>query len=507
MVSPALLFLLLVSSSLFLSTLSVDGNDVERIKSKSQMTFNVISKIKDMAVPFLGLIEPSGTLIALCANLGLGLLGLADGQNEVIDVLRDEFEKLNFKMDKNQKEMKWEIWSAAAYSDTEKKINVAWDNYGKLLESLRGKSKEESKTLTEEFIKKYPRTATEELHKYLTTTGPSLMKNLAEMLGTKIKCDEVQIKAYTLLIDLLIYRGIRMNHLIYKLENTEIKEKFESSAKMAYESAVFMFNIHKSCLLNSDYIEEDVKEFIQEPKRRTKMARDVRSFMANKYERYDWMVVAYKTGHSQRSCEVFNQHTLHGFQFEVQSGDVSVALARQAKGNHTFPDKVKRAIERCLYNMVKCHDVAKKLKNCKENVEGIKRDDGEKIRVTDAVTAVHAYLDKSHAASNAKEAPDEYSKPDDITVPYIYTGRCIKYKFLRIKNLGFTGNFAVLIKSDEEILKKDPCLGLNCGGERRGTCVPVADSFVAMCECKEPYYGEKCEESKDDYKRKLEEER
>lgn len=493
MVSPGLLFLLLVSSSLFLSTLSA-GNNVEKIKSKSQMTLNTISKIKDMGVPFLELIPVCGSQLALVTNLVLGII--VGGQNEVIDVLKDEFKKLNFKIDKNQEEMKWEIWSAT-YSSIESKINIAWGSYDNLLKSIKGKSVEESKRLTNEFIKSYPHTATQELHQYLTTTGTSLMKNLAEVLGTKIKCDEVQIKAYTMLIDLLVYKGITMNHFIYKYKDTETEEKFELSAKMAYESAAFMFNIHKSCLLNSDYIKEDVKEFIKDTNRRTHMAHEVRSFLAKKYERYDWMVVAYKTGHSDRHFKVFNQHTLYKFEFVVPSSDVSVALARQAKGTHTHPDKVKRAITKCLYNKVDCHDVAEKLENCKEYVEGIKRD-GENIPVTDAFTAVHAYIGKSHAAIDAKEAPDEYIKLDDITVPYIYTGICKKHKM-------FTGKFVVLFKSDEEILKKDPCLELNCGGAQRGTCVRVTDSFVAMCECNKPYYGENCEESQEDYKTKLKE--
>lgn len=178
---------------------------------------------------------------------------------------------------------------------------------------------------------------------------------------------------------------------------------------------------------------------------------------------------------------------------EVKKEGISVAVARQVKGTHTKTASVKQTIGRCIKDSVKCHEVEKKLRECTETMEG--------KSVTRTYTAVHAYLRKAHDSYNTKEETDEgyevSAAPEDQT-PHVYIGKCEKYL-----GLG-KGKFVVLIKSDEEIMTEDPCSKLDCGGAGRGKCVKVKGMFLAMCECKMPYYGEHCEESLEDYKKHLE---
>lgn len=176
---------------------------------------------------------------------------------------------------------------------------------------------------------------------------------------------------------------------------------------------------------------------------------------------------------------------------KVNKDGMEVAIARQVKGKHTKADKVREAIDRCKTEDIDCHEVAENLRQCAEKVDN--------VNVSLTYTALNAYIGEDHQCVDAKEAPAEISaSPVDNTVPYIYTGICNKYKFGKYINM--YGHFTVLIKSDEEMTKRDPCLGLNCGN---GKCVHVEGTFVAMCECEKWFYGKNCEHNIEEFKRDL----
>ncbi|XP_036943632.1 uncharacterized protein LOC119013322 [Acanthopagrus latus] len=501
MASPGLLLLLLVSSSLLLSSVSADIENM--IRSTGQMARKTISMFNDLGVPLLMLIPVDGKLISLCTKLGLGLLLKLTEKDDksVADLLKSEFKSLNSKIDEYHAEQKWQIWAAAAFHNPEMEIKVAWDQFEILISSLPGKEEAEVKKLKDEFLENYIKAGTDELHKYLTTTGITLINNLGKGLVEELKCHEKDILGYTVLINSLIYKGNLMNHFSYQHKQTQTQQKIDHSAEIAYESSSVMFELYKSCVFNSyKYIEKEVKDLINDQKRR-KLAHEVRSFLAETYDRYDWMVVAYKTKNSDHTeLRSLNKHTLTGFHEAVTSGAVSVSFVRQVKGNHTMADKVGRAIQRCLTTTYDCHKVAEKLKECKEKVDG--------IELSKTYTAVHAFIDKAHQSYEAVTVPEQLISPYDTTVPYLYQGVCKKYKVSPLINFG--GTFVVLIKSDEEIKIQDPCKDMKCSGDNRegdrGKCVPIPETFRAMCECHRPYYGEHCELSIDDYKKELQKE-
>lgn len=499
MASPGLLLLLLVSSSLLLSNVSADIENM--IRSTGQIARKTISMFNDLGVPLLALIQVDGKLISLCTKLGLGVLLRLTGKDEksVADLLKSEFKSLNSKIDEYHAEQKWQIWAAGGFHKPELEIKIAWEQFEILISSLPGKKEDDVKNLKDEFIKKYIKSGIDELHTYLKAEEPSLINNLGKGLVEEFKCHEKDILGYIVLINSLIYKGNLMNHFSYQHEKTQTQQKIDHSAEIAYKSSSVMFELYKSCIFNSyKYIEKEVKDLINDQKRR-KLAHEVRSFLAETYDRYDWMVVAYKTTNSDHTeLRSLNKHTLTGFHPAVTSGAVSVSFVRQVKGTHTMADKVGRAIERCIGKKYDCHKVAEKLKDCEEKVDG--------IELSKTYTAVHAFVDKAHHSYEADIVQKHPISRDDKTVPYLYQGVCRKYKD-SFQLIFFDGTFVVLIKSDEEIKIQDPCKDMKCSGENRegdrGKCVPIPETFRAMCECKRPYYGEHCELSIDDYKKEL----
>ncbi|KAI2665706.1 Ankyrin repeat domain-containing protein 7 [Labeo rohita] len=477
MASAGLLFLLLVSSALLISTTigPVSANPKqpqdmspekvnkvkEGFKATSRFVLENIDKITEVVCPFVELIPVCGEALSLVIQLvGVGV-SLTNTNKDMLTLL-DELVNLNTKLDHYQVEQTWNIWAGGAYHKPEMNIDVAWSKYTTLMASLR-QTKDVSEKIRhkEDFKSSYEKfePATKTLHKLLITKGTTFINPLGDLLAEHVNCHEKIIREYTMFIIKLIFRGNMMNHFYYRLKHIESAARIAEGAKIAYEAMSAMFQVHD-------------------------------------YDRYDWMVVAFRTkksGHKMR--EFMNRHVLSGFT-KVTKDSVSVAVGRQVKGTHTKAVLVRQAIARCVDKSVLCYKVAKKLAECSEAVEN--------KPVSQTYTAVHAYLREAHDSHNAQEVPDEdyefstspeHSSPQ---TPYIYRGEC--QRSLAVKG----GKFVVLIKSDEEIMTEDPCSKLDCGGNDRGSCVPVEGMFLAVCQCNKEYYGQNCEESLDDYRKYLE---
>ncbi|XP_042599424.1 uncharacterized protein LOC122140341 [Cyprinus carpio] len=415
-----------------------------------------------------------------------------------MDLLMGEFEHLNTKLDQYHAEQKWDSWASSAYHKPELDIDVAWKTYTTLLKSLReAKDDKKREDHKKEFEKAYEKfePATKTLHSLLIDKGVSFKYPLGDLLAEHVNCHEKNIREYTVFIYKLIYKGNTMNEFYYKLKHTESDAKANEMANIAYDAASVMFQVHMQCIKNSmDYVKKDVKSIIDQKKARSELAKEVWSFLVKEYDRYDWMVVAFISKKSQHEkMKTLNSHVLTGFT-PVEEGIVTVAVARQVKGTHDKAALVKQAIGRCIDEKVLCYKVAEKLAKCNELVEG--------KPVSQRYTAVHAYLRDAHDSQDAqKEQEEDYdvnTAPEDSPDLYIYNGKCTKSPGVK------GGKFVVLIKSDEEMMTEDPCSKLDCGEkEKRGSCVSMKDVFLAACECNNPYYGQNCEESLDDYKKDL----
>lgn len=451
--------------------------------------------ITSVVCPFLEIIPVCGPMISgLVKFVASEIKGYSD-----MDMLMAEFEKVNAKLEQYHVKQTWNSWASGAYYKPEMDISVAWNKYTVMLRSLKKANDDEERVRhKKQFSKAYANyePATMELHKLLTAKGTTIIEPLGKLLAEHVNCHEKVIREYTVFINKLIYKGNTMNQFYYKFEDIESDARVDMQAKIAYDAASVMLDIHMQCIKSSmDYIKKDVAAQIDRTKTRTELAKEVLSILMNDYDRYDWMVVAFITKKSHHEhIKMLNSHTLSGFTEVIKEG-ISVAVARQVKGTHTKAALVKQTIGRCIDKSVLCHKVANKLKDCTETVEG--------KPVSQTYTAVHAYLREAHDNLDAKEVTDEdydvSASPEDSSAqtPYIYRGECQRSPGVK------GGKFVVLIKSDEEIMTTNPCSKLDCGGNERGSCVQVKDMFLAVCECKMPYYGQNCEESLDDYKRYL----
>ncbi|XP_048010467.1 uncharacterized protein LOC125244422 [Megalobrama amblycephala] len=506
MASAGLLFLMLISSSFLISTVSTSANQDQRQKNSSKKLEKVkyivknilliIEKITRAVSPFMALLPAHGTLASGILNaIGMEASKINSQLNgDPLQAFMNEFNNLNIKLDQYHGEQKWDIW-ANTYYKPELKINTAWTMFNTMLRSVsEAKDVKEKERHEQEFVNTYSKFehATKTLHSNLINDGPSLGPRFGDLLAKHVKCHEKNIIEYTVLIYKLLYKGNIMNNFYYKLRKVESQARVDEEANITYDTASIMFQTHKECIINSmEYIKNDVRTLIDKTQARSELAKNVRSFLVKEYDKYDWMVVAFITKKSNKPFDALNSHVLTGFT-EVTKDGISVAVARQVKGTYTKADLVKQAIGRCIDNSVQCHEVAKKLEGCTETMEG--------IRVSKTYTAVHAYIKKAHdSTSKATDEDIEVSAdPEDSSAqtPFIYKGKCKKHLVLKSK-------FVVMIKSDEEIMTENPCSKLNCGGEERGKCVKVEGIFLAMCECKMPYYGENCENDIDQYKREL----
>ncbi|CAK6982072.1 hypothetical protein EXN66_Car016335 [Scomber scombrus] len=503
MASPGLLFLLMVSSSLLLSGLSAPSSSKQlqthalqkRTGAKKGFVTAAAysAKVINAVAPFMGLIEPSGTLIS--AILSLASVVLAEigglGEDATQALIRTEFSNLNIKIDQYHKEQKWDTW-ASAYAKYETKIDTKWDNFKNLVKDFekKGNEKQWNKKI-DEFITQYKPDTINEFANLLTKENAAFITDFGKLISDHVKCHEKDVKVLTQVINTLIYQGVTMSHFYYKRK--EMNDEVDKLAKKAYEVSSTMFQIHKKCIIDSmKFVEEDVKNLIDNSDK-SQQAKKIRGFLEKAYDRYDWTVVVFNTASSERSSfftKAWKRHDLSGF-IEVTKDTFTAAVSGQLKGKHTKGKTVSEDIKNCVKDSDQCMDVIEKLKKCNT--------------ITDRYSAVHVYTRKSkiHDSKVAKDAKDTYEgmSPEgpEAQTPYFYKGTC------HLTSGGTTGRFLVFIKSDEEIEKKEPCSTMKCE-KKGGKCVVLEKTLIPVCECNEFYYGELCEQSLDEYKKNMNEE-
>uniref|UniRef100_A0A3B5AHS0 EGF-like domain-containing protein n=1 Tax=Stegastes partitus TaxID=144197 RepID=A0A3B5AHS0_9TELE len=518
MASAGSLFLLLMSSSLLISTvsrpparnqLSRDSSQKinkpkEGVKAVGKFILNSINELRFTLVPFLGLIPGWGPLISAVTTatlVGVSVVNNNVNNKPILSAIISELDILKSKMEEYHVETKWDNWAAGAYHKPELKITQAWDNFLTLARALLlARDGSERKRQVDEFINNYSKTldATGKLRTLLTAKGTTFIYNLGDMLAEHVKCHDREIREYTVFINQLICKGNTMNQFYYKQKRLDNPALIEKAAETAYDAANVMFKVQRACMENSEgYVRKDIEALIDNTttKNRQDLANEVLAFLEKTYDRFDWMVVAYITKNSgHKILETRNKHTLTDFYIYVDRKGVSVAVARQVKGKHTMFNQVSDAIRRCFPKPPVCYQVADKLSKCRQYVES-------NIPVSETYTVVHAYKGEPHDSFNGKIESDfvYINTRYPAKTPYIYEGNCKKSIGVR------GGKFTVLVKSDEEIRNKNPCAKLYCGGNQRGRCELVKGTKMGICHCNMPYYGQHCESSLEDYKRYLQE--
>lgn len=497
MASSGLLLLLVVLSSFLICSLSVPqtsnlqenralqkrGKPLETAKTLGKDTLAFLNRIE----PLIALIPYAGQYLS--AVIKVLTDGGGDSSEKIISKLKSEFAELHSKLENQLITMTWNTWASGPYQEVESNIKLAWKSFDELLEKCQNpcftpENKNKHKGLFKELHSNLV-FAPDKLHMLLTTKQPSFITGFKVLLTDHARCHEESIEYFTALITELMFKSNIINFFYYKLHEVN---KEDEMAKMTFETFSVMSEIHRFCIENPEkYIVKDVFDLIDENQDRQKLAKDIKAFLAKTYNRYDWMVVAFITRHSKYKDffnKFRNRHYLDGVT-EVSKGEVTVAVAKQIAGNYTMVEKVKEAIKNCLKSGVECGNVISSLKSCLEISP-----------FADHYTAVHAYIDESHDSaetSNETEIPFFMDVESSSTPKYIYTGDCKKNMVLK------GGHFRVMIRSDEDVNREDPCKNVNCG--KNGKCVTLKNIQKAVCECDKDYTGSKCDISLDDYKK------
>ncbi|XP_017161705.1 uncharacterized protein LOC108166496 [Poecilia reticulata] len=468
------------------------GKTADNLKAAAKDLLKIVNAVK----PFIGLIPKAGSYLTAITNF-VNVIAGKNPEQGLLDYLKLKFDDLNIKIDKNQKEIVFNIWKSSEYAKLEKKITIAWNKLGELLKGcgepcFENLKKDGKDKIIENYFKKAGKYV-DELHYSIAGKGIYKAK-YEELLKDHVRCDERRLKIFSAVNALLVHRAIAMTNFYNLFSN--IKTDEDALANKARDISAAMFEIHKNCTSEPDpYVKLDILDLIKESEKRKDLAKNIREYLDKTFYHYNWMVVAFKTrssNHTRVISKWLNSHILTGFS-AVEKGKTSVAFAKQAKGNHKKTAQVVDAIKKCYNNPVPCDQVGAKLESC-ANVKGM-------------YSAIHAFIRKEHGsvhALEAEEAPneEEFSPDEQQTTPYLYTGDCTISVFgkgvvVPVKR------FRVLIKSDEEWTNESPCKGVDCGGKDRGTCVEVKNARIGLCECDKKYYGEKCEESLEDYKKKV----
>ncbi|XP_008401902.1 uncharacterized protein LOC103461375 [Poecilia reticulata] len=495
---PVLLLLLL--SSFLTCSLSVPPHlDLpEKIKDQGITFVNDIGKILNTLEPLIALIPEAGPYLSVFIKI---LTNEAQQGEKIIRKLEDEFKTLNQKLDKQLTTMTWNTWASGPYQEAETNIRLAWKQMNELLDvcekpCFAPKEKEKNvalfKTLHQSLV-----FSPDKLHMLLTTKQPSFIINFRTLLTDHVRCHEESIVGFTELISELMIRSNTINLFYYKLHGIN---KAEEMSRMTFEMFSVMSEIHRFCIENPEkYIEKDVVDMIDENQNRQQLAMDIKGFLDKTYSRYDWIVVAFITRHSKYSVfytKFLNKHYLDRFT-EVSKGEVTVAVAKQTKGEYTMAEMVKGKIKKCIDVNTKCEKVIETLNSCPKI-------DGRTL--SEFYSAVHVYVGKSHDSADEPKQDEEVEQDEfndignpNALQPYIYTGECKKYKIFK------GGHFRVMIRSNEDLDKKDLCENVKCGGPEKGKCVRLKNIPKVVCVCNEGYTGSQCDISRTEFQEVIKE--
>lgn len=481
MAPPALLILLLMSSQLLVFTASQPTKDdaVHVVKKAFNFIIDHREEIRGAITPIFDLIEMADPRIKPAIEIIVLIATGKKPEDKVLKTVVNEFQNLNFKLDKYHREQKWDTWASGAYHKTEIDIKEGYNSYMILLDSLSETNDiEQWQTLKNEFTTSYQKyePATRTLHELMTATHPTFINNLGVMLADHLKCDQNDTREYSEFVQDLMFKGTFVNACYYKYKNIATSARRNNANKIQHDVASAIFKMQIYCLNQiTEYVEMDVKDLIDEKKNRTELANEIRKKLEEKDERYEWMVVAFKSSNSEhKHFLLLNKHILTPEFTLVKKDGITVAVARQLKGKHSKTVQIKSAIDKCLKmknvpdNLIPCSKVAEKLSECAEKVDT--------VPMSQTYTAVHAFAGSAH---------ESHSESDNN---FVIEGKCFILSLLN----GFKGEYHVMLKSDEEI-KGNPCQTHKCGAENQGKCVTAGSPSVALCECNYPYYGKTCE--------------
>ncbi|KAJ0059886.1 hypothetical protein NL108_014571 [Boleophthalmus pectinirostris] len=455
-----------IQRSLTIEEENLEKGISEHEAKQSYMWLKKNSKeLAELITNTLGSVPAAGAVFSSLLKIPLKLIP----QEDKLKGIQSEMTALNTRLDIFYEELKW------ASNDFQKILNDidhAWLKYKPMKNNANA-----LKSIFCPFYSQYADSVSV-LHKLLISKPETGEQSLADVLAKKLRCHEKDLEAKFLYLRKLVCRGNEMVKKCYELMGVD-KSLIPDPVKMLQQSNSALFKTQQSCVSNSKlYIKRDIIERINDEIVHKDIANNIYNFLKEKYDRYDWLVVAFTTHFSKGMGRILKRHVYSGFT-AVQRGSVTVAVARQLTGSHKNIEYFKRDIGDHFRNIkIECRHV---------------EDELLKMNITNAITAVHVYkrAHNNHGRQE-KEEEEEEEEEDKLAMSvvigadkaYTVSGECKR-------RLGKPGFYTIMIKSDEEVDNKNPCVSFKC--ENGGKCEVVPRTNIPMCLCTDLFYGRRCE--------------
>ncbi|XP_029980216.1 uncharacterized protein LOC115412058 [Sphaeramia orbicularis] len=471
----------------------LDATTKERVQSGFQVGVDLLTMVTDVTntfkpkqlesvfnslANFASLAPGIGSLVISFVNVVLAIIP----QENSIEELRNGFSEVNRRLDSLASQIsdlaidvEWFNF-ASVYSQDEARILNAWTKFNELEQNLKlVTSAEEKLRLAEIFANFYENSGTEgsvfNIYHYLTVSGTSLTRNINNLLKDKFKCSISEMGRYNLYLSSLLWKGMFLNQLYWKLigfsssgQQDEHNRMFKNVFKAQNDSLYF-------CLDKFDeYVVEDVevtsKKFPKD--RKQDIADEVRKTLDEKYFWYKWAVIVYEQKH-----EAYYK-LVH--MWRVPVGDVGVAVGYTNKETHTYEEQVETAAMKCL-NEIQCSDLKQKSQDCE-----LEFPTGMEILLPPSVIPVPISLYRKFS---------DYAKV--LNYFYYYTPVMSPqpaFNYMQCTNSdGYKYRLNIYLTRQLPVCSSpDTCLN---GGE----CRRLMDSNDHLCDCPDGYYGNRCENS------------
>uniref|UniRef100_A0A672YMX5 Uncharacterized LOC115424094 n=2 Tax=Sphaeramia orbicularis TaxID=375764 RepID=A0A672YMX5_9TELE len=460
----------------------LDATTKEQVQTGFQVGVNFLTTVTDVTNQiqpkklasvfkalenFASLAPGIGSLVLSIVNVILAFIP----QENVIEELRNGFSEVNRRLDSLafqisdlSTDVEWFNF-ASVYSRDETRILNAWRKFDEFQRNLRLVTSEEEKLrLAEIFANFYENSETEgsvaNIYHYLTVSGTSLSKNINSLLKDKFKCGIKEIGRYNLYLSSLLWKGMVLNQLYWKLIG------FSSSGQQDEHNRMFK-NVSKAqndalqyCLDNFEqYLVKDVevvsKRFTKDQKEN--IAANVRKTLDEKYFWYNWAVVVYEQK-DEANYKLVDM-------WRVPVGELVVAVGYFVKAFDMDDADVGPALPRCFAN-TQCSNLKQKSQDC--NVQVLSRETLE-IEVesfTDYARVLHYFY---------RNAPVMSPPPSFNQVECTHHG----YRY----------------KVNVYLSRRHHICSISNICANRGVCRQLMDSNEHLCDCPDGYYGNRCESS------------
>ncbi|XP_030015290.1 uncharacterized protein LOC115436568 [Sphaeramia orbicularis] len=475
----------------------LDSTTKEQVRTGFQVGISFLSTVRDvtnqiqpkkLASMFKGLaslasLAPGiGSLVLSIVNVVLAFVPQEEELSNGFDEVNRRLDNLALQISDLAKEVEWSNF-ASVYSQDENHILNAWRKLDELQKNLKLVTSEEEKLrLAEIFANFYENSGTEgsvaNIYHYLTVNGTSLSKNINSLLRDKFKCSISEIGRYNLYLSSLLWKGMVLNQLHWKLIG------FSSSHKQEEHNSMFK-NVFKAqndalqfCLDNFEqYLVKDVevvsKRFTKDQKE--EIAADVQKTLEEKYFWYKWTVMVYK-----EEDEVYYR-LVH--MWRVPVGELVVAVGYTHKEEDRGNADVESAIQRC-FAKTQCWHFKKKYLDC--HVTVLPEDDPN-IEVdyrnfTDYARFLNYVPDYDPPPVRRHSSRITYPPPPVILTPPVF-------KKVACPPPGFP------YKVDFYLSRRLPVCSSPDYCQHGGVCRRLLDSNEHLCDCPDGYYGNRCENS------------